>query len=125
MTNYEGENKMNNRNDRRESPIFDEDEFENMNRRNCKQEEEDNCHHKRNDRFAEALEEAFNEGYKKGYCAGHEEGYEKGYVEGYEEGLRAGAEKAREEILALIKKNRCRRRCCRCRRCKCCRVKCC
>ena len=28
---------MGNRNDKRESPIFDDDEFENMNRRNCRQ----------------------------------------------------------------------------------------
>jgi len=107
---------MDNKNDRRECFNFDEDEFANINRRRCSDEEEIDCHHRERDRFAEALEEAFNEGYKKGYCKGYEEGYEKGYAEGFKEGCREGRERAQQEVVNVIKK----RRCCKChRRCRC------
>ena len=103
---------MDNRNDGRECENNDADELERMNRRNCTQGETNPCHHRKNDRFAEALEEAFNEGYKQGYCEGYEEGYEKGYCEGYKEGCRDGYEKAKQEVLDFMKrKNRC---CCKC-----------
>lgn len=89
----------------------------NMDRRDrfdCDEEERECSHNRERNCFAEALEEAFNEGYKKGYCKGYEEGYEKGYCEGYKEGVRDGYEKAKEEILCLLKRKRCCCKCCKC-----------
>ena len=54
------------------------------------------------DCFAETLEEA----YDKGYCDGYKKGYEKGYKEGYKKGCKDGYERARQEVLDYIEKNR-------------------
>lgn len=109
---------MDNNKGRRDYFDCDEEEFAGMNRRKYSYEEERECNHNRErDSLAEALEEAFNEGYKKGYCKGYEEGYEKGYREGYCEGVKDGYEKAKEDVLGIIKRKRC---CCRRRKFKCC-----
>ena len=112
---------MDNNKDRRNYFDCEEEELAGMNRKKCSYEEEEReCNHNMEcDRFAEALEEAFNEGYKKGYCKGQEEGYQKGYCEGYKQGVKDGYEKAKEDVLCLLKRKRCCLRCCR-RRCKCC-----
>lgn len=58
---------------------------------------------RRNRCFEKALEDAYRKGYKKGF----EEGYQEGYCEGYQDGVKDGYEKAKEEVVCFIKRNRC------------------
>lgn len=97
-----------------------QDEFVCKKRRGCNVSEPHNKYQRkpdnRGDHFAEALEEAYNEGYKDGYCDGGEDGREKGQEEAYDEGYKDGYEKAKQEVLDYIKKNKsCGHKCC----CKC------
>ena len=105
---------MDNRNDERECRNNESDELENMDRRNCSSGERSDCHHREHDRFADVLAEAYNDGYKQGYCDGFKDGREKGQVEGFQAGCKAGQEKAKQDVLYFIKRNRCccRRNCC-------------
>ncbi len=110
---------MDNRDNNRECRNNNADELGNMNRRNCNSsgtspENDSRCRGR--DQFADALEDAYNQGYRDGYCDGFEDGREKGQCEGYQEGVRDGYEKAKQEVLDYIKRNRC---CCKCF-CRCC-----
>ena len=107
MINYEGEKNMGNRNDERECRNNGVDELETSDRRS-------DCHRREHDRFADVLAEAYNDGYKQGYCDGFKDGREKGRVEGFQAGCKAGQEKAKQDVLDFIRRNRCccRRNCC-------------
>lgn len=103
---------MDNRNNRRDCRHCSGEERDEMDRRNCPCRDERPDRHRRDcDRFEDALEEAYNEGYRDGYCDGFEDGREKGQVEGYQEGYKDGYEKAKQEVLDYIRRNRC---CCKC-----------
>ncbi|MCE5222009.1 MAG: hypothetical protein LLF98_12305 [Clostridium sp.] len=105
---------MGNRNDERECRNNDADELENMDSRNGSHGERNNCRCRERDRFVDVLAEAYNDGYKQGYCDGFKDGREKGQVEGFKAGCKAGQEKAKQDVLRFIKRNRCccKRSCC-------------
>jgi hypothetical protein len=67
-----------------------------------------------NDCLADALEDAYNDGYKDGYRDGYEDGNTAGETAGetagYKQGYCDGYEKAKQEVLDYIRRNRC----CRC-----------
>lgn len=104
---------MDNRNDRRDCRCRDADERGDVYRRNCTLGETSTRPRRDCERFEDALEDAYNEGYRDGYCDGFEDGREKGQVEGYQEGYKDGYEKAKQEVLDYIRRNRCCK-CCRC-----------
>lgn len=103
MVIYEGEKKMTNRNDERGSRSKDVDEFESTYSSDCEKRSDDFSDDTSAERCSDEYWEGFRDGCKKGFKAG----------------CKAGQEKAKEDVVKFIKRNRC---CC-CR--PCCRMNCC